>query len=52
MSVPLGFLVVPHVVVDPRTQSVCFGGVSWVQFRVMDGTAGVAAVLWFQPVVW
>ena len=29
---PLGFLVVPHVVMDPRTQSVCFWVVSWLDF--------------------
>ena len=48
MLVPLGFLVVPHVVMDPRTQSVRFGVVTWVQFWVVNGTA---AAPWFQPAV-
>ena len=48
MSVPLGFLVVPHVVMDPRTESVRFWVVSWVQFWVVNG---MSAAPWFQPVV-
>ena len=47
-SAPLGFLVVPHVVMGPRTQSVRFGVMPWVQFWAVNGTA---AAPWFQPVV-
>ena len=48
LSVLLGFLVVSHVVMDPRTQSVRFGVVSWVQLWVVNCTS---AAPWFQPVV-
>ena len=43
-SVPLGFLVVPQVVVDPHTESVRFGVVSWGQFWGTNG-GGVGGVL-------
>ena len=48
-SVPLGFLVVPHVVMGTRTDSVSFGVMPWVQFWAVNGTA---AAPWFHPVAW
>ena len=38
----------PHVVMGPRTQSVRFGVMPWVQFWAVNCTA---AAPWFQPVV-